>query len=252
MKKLLVFFIIQSFIVTLYSQKNEFGFHLGGTYYIGDLNPATHFSGIRPAGGITYRRNFTQNIALRASGSYMRLQSDNTKSGFNKYGDISFTSQLIELSAVLEVDFYPFFMGSKEYFTTPFIFGGFAGYYQSPQLEVNDDLQVNVPYSDYDDYKPIGVAMPFGLGLKTKLTDKICLTFEWGMRKTFTDEIDMVNSIYIVPENHNPAVINDEKTISNYQVGTDEEKDWYSFTGVHLTFKIKNKTKPCKIYDSVK
>lgn len=252
MKKLLVLFIIQLLATNTFSQRNELGFHLGGAYYIGDLNPSTHFLGIRPGGGLTYRRNFTDNLALKLTGTYMNLQADNNKTGFNSYGNISFKSQLIEAAGCLEVDFFPFFMGGKEYYATPYIYGGLGGYYHMPELQIDDAIKLNIPYSNYGNHKPLGLSIPFGVGVKAKITDKICLSFEWGMRRVFTDELEEVNSIYIEPENQGTTPQQGYSTNTNSQIGTDEDQDWYSFSGVHITFKIKNKTKECKIYDSVK
>lgn len=235
------------------AQKNEIGFFAGGAYYIGDFNPATHFAGTRPAAGITWRRNFTENLALKTSGIYEMLYSNNQNSGFNKYGMITYKSQLIELSSNLEVDFFPFFIGSNEYTATPYIFGGLAGYYfLSSDLKVENPLLTLANLNNIGQPKSLFIAMPFGLGLKTKLGKKACLSFEWGMRKTFDDLFDHASVMYIIPSDYTANSLAPNQTVSNHQIGSKEKSDWYSIAGVHLTFAIKNKTKTCKMYESVK
>ncbi len=47
-----------------------------------------------------------------------------------------------------------------------------------------------------DPYSLLQFAIPVGIGVRRKLTDKLDLRFSVGLRKTFTDHIDDVGSIY--------------------------------------------------------
>ncbi len=252
LKKIFIILIIFIIPFCSFSQKNEIGFHLGGAYYVGDLNPWKHFAHTRPAGGLTYRHNFTSNIALKTTGTFAMLYADNSKSGFNPYGDISFQSKVIELSPQLEIDFFPFYIGNNDYLATPYVFGGIAAYYQTPELTVNDELYTSPDISDYGSAPQFSASMPFGIGLKSALSKKVCLSFEWGFRKTFSDYTDKMGVLYIETGNSQTNPSPNKITLNNYQVGSEEDDDWYTFASIHLTFIIKNKTKDCKMYDDVK
>ena len=61
-------------------RSSEVGVFLGGSYYIGDLNPNGHFSQFtRPAAGIVYRYNFNRRFAARANFLYGNLEAQNLK-----------------------------------------------------------------------------------------------------------------------------------------------------------------------------
>jgi len=94
----------------------------------------------------------------------------------------------------------------------------------------NDNFNDRSPYNQYS------FAIPFGFGFKYSLTDKFGLTFEWGMRKTFTDYIDDISTTYA----DDPSVIADPtQTHSAYmQRGDDQTMDWYNYTGVTITYKF--------------
>lgn len=235
-----------------FTQKNEIGFFLGGTYYNGDLNPGFHFANPKPAAGLTFRHNYSEFVSLKYNAIYAML-SGNNNTGYNEYGNLSFSSQRIEGSATLEVNFFPFFIGSKEYISTPYIFGGLAAYYLlSSDFSAENTLLPSFQPYGIEQPRALGFAMPFGIGYKTKLREKMCLSFEWGLRKTFYDQIDHIDALYILPSEVENAGSADALNVPNYQIGSDEDDDWYTFAGVHLTFRIKNKTKLCKMYDSVK
>jgi len=68
------------------------------------------------------------------------------------------------------------------------------------------------------------------LGFKTTLTNHIILAAEIGARYTFTDEIDgsVPDAAYRIP---------------NYSFGNLNNNDWYTFTGITLTYTFGRK--PC-------
>jgi opacity protein-like surface antigen len=142
--------------------------------------------------------------------------------------------------------------------------------------------QGTTAYPDRKPYSLTSVAFPFGLGLKLSLSDNFALSLEWGLRKAVTDYIDDVSSTYADPyilaaesggitmvlANRNfelagatdygggPLYSSYPKEIaaaqwSGKQRGNPENKDWYSFSGLTLTFKIRPpKSKICPAYDT--
>ena len=96
--------------------------------------------------------------------------------------------------------------------------------------------------------------MPFGGGLKVAVSENFNIIFEYGLRKTFTDYLDDVSMTYagIPSEFDNITIELADRSIDGPQpAGEDRSlsgntnKDWYSFSGITLSFKIKGNTKGC-------
>tara|TARA_B100000123_G_C25352286_1_gene263346 strand:- start:74 stop:508 length:435 start_codon:yes stop_codon:yes gene_type:complete len=101
------------------------------------------------------------------------------------------------------------------------------------------------------------ISIPFGIGAKLNLSNRVAISLEYGMRKTFTDFLDDVSGLYpnqalLVQETGtdlsaelsdrsvNPDGINN----SNYglQRGNPNNNDWYAFSGFIVTFSLVKKT----------
>ena len=94
---------------------------------------------------------------------------------------------------------------------------------------------------------PIGVSIPFGMGLKFSLSRHMAGTVEWRMHKTFTDYLDDVATVY--PEEHAVYTFEDGSTYdltdpsdNNYkpgqQRGNSAFNDWFGMARVSLTWKF--------------
>jgi hypothetical protein len=107
-------------------------------------------------------------------------------------------------------------------------------------------------------YKLTQVSIPFGVGAKANLSKNIGISFEWGMRKTFTDYLDDVSKRYYDPVALGAARGGTAAVMSDPSIGTDAAfsnrgrqrgnattKDWYSFAGIALTFKLKEPQEKC-------
>ncbi|MFM9909388.1 MAG: hypothetical protein ACKVOW_08570, partial [Chitinophagaceae bacterium] len=53
-----------------YKQEGEFGFQIGTAHYFGDLNPNSRLKRPKIAGGVFYRRQVNDYVALRISGNF--------------------------------------------------------------------------------------------------------------------------------------------------------------------------------------
>ncbi len=148
---------------------------------------------------------------------------------------------------------------------------------------IGTEGQGTTAYPDRHAYSLTSVGIPFGFGMKLSLGESIVLGFEWGMRKTFTDYIDDVSKTYADPfilwsENTPASMLFGNRIVSheglvvspkpgsqyeqdmttlaeNMSIYTDQQrgdesnKDWYSFIGVSISFKIKGpRIKKCDAY----
>src|SRR5690606_33469687 len=93
------------------------------------------------------------------------------------------------------------------------------------------------------DPDPVGYSLgspviPFGLGVKYKLKDRLILSMEFGFRPTFTDFLDKIEEY----ENTLPRFVEDPDTADRklnpqaLSFGNRNDKDWYYFLGVSLSY----------------
>jgi opacity protein-like surface antigen len=249
----------------------EIGLFLGCSYYIGDLNPMGHFNQFtKSAGGAVFRYNFNPRLAARISVFAGAIEGDDSfsNSQSQQQRNLKFRSNLSELSGQLEFNFLDYEIGNDYHGFSPYIFAGVAGYKFKPQGNVNDqwvDLQPlgtegqGLPGgASKRKYKLTQFSIPFGVGVKINLSKRIGISLEWGLRKTFTDYLDDVSTRYYDPaiiaarRGNNAAYLSDPSigTDPNYtnvgrQRGNPTTKDWYNFSGIAITIKLKEKRKSC-------
>ena len=249
----------------------ELGVFLGGSYYIGELNPMGHFNQFtKPAGGIVFRYNFNNRLAARVNAFFGAIEGDDsfTDSPQQQQRNLYFKSNISELSGQLEFNFLDYEIGDERRGFTPYMFGGVGGFLFKPQAKLNDswvDLQPlgtegqGLPgAASKRKYSLMQLSLPFGVGIKVNLAKSIGVSIEWGMRKTFTDYIDDVSTTYYDPAKiaakrgavaaqlSDPSIGTDPNfTNVGRQRGNPTNTDWYSFAGIALTVKIKSRRKKC-------
>jgi len=249
-----------------FSQQHELGIMGGASYYIGDLNPYGSFMQSQPAFGLMYRYNINPRMAVRLHALVGSLQGADSIIRYNEDRNLSFRSPLMEFGSQFELSYYKFKIGHDKDFFTPYLFAGASFFKFNPQAEYKGDWynlqslgtegQGTTAYPDRKPYSLAGFAIPFGLGFKISLGSSTVLGIEWGMRKTFTDYIDDVSTTYADPSvllSQNTQVAaeladpseNSEAEKTGFQRGNAATNDWYSFAGLTLTFKIKDKSSSC-------
>lgn len=261
-------FLILSLLVAglVQAQKNEIGVTGGVMYYLGDLNPIKHFRFPSPSVGVLYRHNFDHHFSIRANviGGYIWADDAKSKNGYQITRNLRFRSLLIEGSVMGEINFFQFEPGNrKKNNFTPFIFGGVGMFYFNPTASASSGTNYLQPLHTEGQgtipgrkpYKPIQASFPFGLGLKWNPWKGATLMLEWGMRATTTDYLDDVSTRYadpgIVSIGGKEAVILADQSIgvtvdnTDRQRGFAKNRDWYSYLGLYLTFRIKDKDPTC-------
>jgi len=236
------------------AQDSEFGLFFGGSYYIGDLN-SEHFSQQNWSTGGLYRYNFkNERIVFRLNCLYGQVKaSDFNGRGNQDNRNLSFRSNILEIGPVFEVNFFPYKLGQsktdKEKFGTPYFFGGITFFRMEPETQHNGQWESLKPLgtegqSNKEQYSLTQISMPFGLGVKLNLTKSIAMSLEYGIRKTFTDYLDDVSGEYPADISGVTADLSDKRTESsnNLQRGNPNDKDWYSFWGLIISFKLNSES----------
>lgn len=186
------------------AQTLEVGLLGGGTYYLGEMNPAFHFKNTKLAYGVLARLNTNRRMAYTFSFIRGGIEGIDNVTGRVVEQDYSFNIHVNEISATASFNFLEYFTGSKRHFWTPYVFGGLGVSFSKISTAFN---------------------VPFGLGFKFGFSEHLGAGIEWGMRKTFTDYLDGVN-------------------FTEYESGIDSGKDktgnwdWYNFFGINITYKI--------------
>jgi len=202
--------------LSLSGQRNsDFGVFAGVSSYIGDINPNRLLYSPLPAGGIFYRYNLHPRQALRTSLFIGGLQANDLdfNNGFQQARAASFSGTVGEWALQFEFNFLPYSTEGKRWDFTPYFAAG-AG--------------VAFVNTTSFTYLPV---IPFSFGFKVNIYKNIGLEAEYGFRKTFYDNFDGLKDL-VAPS--------DFAWIHN--------NDWYTFTGIAVTWKIYNKLAGCPAY----
>ena len=254
-----------------FKKYSELGLFGGVSYYMGELNPGKPFFMPSFAGGLVFKHNYNARWAWRISALYGNVQADDSRSEVPSQiqRNLSFRSQVIEFSPMLEFNFFPYEVGNLNRPATPYIFGGFALFRFNPKAEYQGDWvalqplgtegQGTASFPDRKEYSLINAAFPFGIGFKFH-AGRLALAIEWGLRKTFTDYLDDVSTTYVDPDLlyatngvlaaliADRSVVNPGEINTGRQRGNPSNKDWYSFAGITLSYKLSRKESVCPAY----
>ncbi len=262
---IVVLFLLFGNISIVFSQEivnsAEMGFFIGGSYYIGDLNPTKHFVQTKPAFGVYYRYNFNYRCAFRTNLLYGGLKADDAdaESIAQRQRNLNFETMIFEVSPMMEFNFMDYKIGNEKHQFSPYTFLGVGLFYFDPGVRVDGNL---VKLRDLrtegqsKKYKRFQMSIPFGAGIKLNVAKRLGLGIEWGLRKTFTDYIDDVSTTYASSSSmpsKTSAILSDKTTYNTSglfdntgrQRGNAQNKDWYSFVGITLNIKLNLGPEPC-------
>jgi hypothetical protein len=246
-----------------FRQNTEIGILLGTSYYLGDLN-TTHFNRVLPASGIIIRKNIDKRFAYKAELLYLNIAADDGDDPTDPIAtdrDLHFRSSVVELSGQIEFNFLPFQPGNPLYTWTPYVYSGISIFHFNPQAEningawvdlqeLGTEGQGTTLFPEKEKYSLIQYAIAMGGGFKIAVNPSFNIILEYGVRKTFTDYLDDVSTTYpgtLLDMTSEAAYMSDPKGTHalGEQRGNPDKKDWYSFAGITLSFKLNNNTKGC-------
>ena len=195
------------------SQEGEFGIGVGAAHYFGDLNTRARLNRPKPAATAFFRKNFGNYIALRVGASYAKLGfSDvyNTHNEKSRRRNLSFNSNVWELALQGDFNFYRFMPGDPYFRFTPYVTFGVSAFNYDPYAYLNDEKyflrplgtegQGDTSFRDRKPYSSMAFAVPFGVGFKYAINERINLGFEVVYRFTNTDYLDDVSKTYVDPD----------------------------------------------------
>jgi hypothetical protein len=205
--------------LSLTGQRNsDFGAFLGVSSYLGDINPSKLLYSPLPAGGLFYRYNLHPRQALRASLLFGGLRANDLdfNNSFQRARGASFSGSVGEWALQFEFNFLPYSTQGKPFNFTPYLAAG-AGI-----AFINTTTFTYVP------------VIPFSFGFKVNIHKNLGLEAEYGFRKTFYDNFDGLKDL-VAPSDY----------------GVIHNNDWYTFTGIAVTWKLYSRLAGCPAYNDV-
>lgn len=261
-----IFLILFILPFTAFAQKQvNLTFFGGFSNYSGDLQQKQFTldqSHASFGAGLSYE--IKPKLLIRGAFAFGNLSADDKYSSkvLNRQRNLNFHSVLYDASVV--GDYSLIDLSVKR--VTPYVFAGVAMFGFNPYTldstgtkyflkNLSTEGQGLVEYPDRKKYKNVQFAIPFGLGVRFRITDNAYLGYEIGFRKTFTDYIDDVSKTYIdealLASNRGAKAVelafrsNELKDVNlpYPQDGTirgGKFKDWYYFSGITLSIGLFN------------
>lgn len=172
----------------------------GTSTYLGELTNPGDYLDAEPNLVLGLQAFVTNRIGIRTEATWFRLSGSDAKSGSESRvpRNLSFFSNNLELSAVGIFNLFPHV---GRYYQRPVInFYGFAGiaFLQfNPKTEYKGEVYSLQPLkTELVEYSRSAIAIPYGLGVRLKAGPFFNVSFEGGLRKTFTDYLDDVSTTH--------------------------------------------------------
>ena len=250
-------------------QEGEFGVGIGAGHYFGDLNSKPQFNRPKIAAGIFFRKNFGNYIAARVNASFAQLgYSDvyNTHNEYQRRRNLSFNSNVWELALQGDFNFYRFLPGDPEFRFTPYMTLGVGIFNYDPYAYLGDEKyhlrplategQGSAAHPDRKPYSSMAFSVPFGVGVKYALNERLNIGFEVVHRFTTTDYLDDVSTTYADPSafpanpdgTASPAFLLQDRSYDTgtpiggkgIQRGNSRQKDQFATALFYLSFNLQS------------
>ncbi|WP_026235513.1 type IX secretion system protein PorG [Echinicola pacifica] len=238
---LMIFCLFASFIGTgmqeAYAQKhNEYGLGLGVATYSGDIIRRLDPGQIGLQGTLFGRRKFDNVWSMRYGVALAGINAADSVRPLDAMAaarDAYFKGTLIEGHLMMEYHFLDFLAPQSSVRYSPY---GFFGIGYTFFLGEGRTFAGELAPEDDGDYSLSTPVIPFGLGVKYKLQDRLFLSLEFGFRPTLSDFLDKIegNETYIP---RFPVDPNDpDAIVYGVNYGNKADKDWYYFLGLTLSY----------------
>jgi len=260
MKKILLVGMLLPLMTQAQWNVNVYG---GFSNYFGDLQEkayTTQQSHFSFGAGLQY--DLSGHFSLLSNLTYGNVSASDayaTKADL-RARNLSFQTKIAEWNLLAEYNF----IDLQDHRLTPYVFAGIAVFHFNPYAYDTAHKKVYLRplstegegLSQYPGQKPYALtqlAIPFGGGIKFRISDKVTLAYEIGLRKLFTDYLDDVSTHYVDratllaakgPEAVEMAYRGDElKGGAAYPPdgtvrGNPKHKDWYYMSGLRATIAL--------------
>lgn len=229
-RTIIIIFVIITSINVFGQRKGDIGVFSGLAYYLGDINPTMQMREKLPAYGIFYRHIFDLRYSIKSSVTYAQIESFDRLSKYDYHiqRNHSFHLEFVDVSSMVEFNFLPYVSTSMKYRHAPYVTAGLTY-----MFSLNNDVANTM-------------AIPFGIGYKVNITERLSLGAEWTWRKTFTDYLDGLGEYETNPLKE--EFLTDKKAEKYRQNSLFNRNDLYTFVGLFISYKIAYKRYKCPAY----
>lgn len=238
------------------------GLFIGKMNYQGDLNPSSFkFSHSKPTAALAVRQSFNRWLSVKGGFAIGSIEAaDKYNRDYLKIRNLSFYTTIKEVSLSLETSLLD--LSTTRF--TPYIYGSVSLFHFNPWAYDNSGTKTFLQplstegqgLSQYPKQKPYRLTqlnVGFGVGARYAINENMNFGVEFSQRKTFTDYLDDVSSMYVDQnallqargaKSVEMAFRGDElpggTAYPNHgeQRGTPSEMDWYYFFGVNIEMKF--------------
>lgn len=251
-KKLLFCAVFSVFSATAMAQVMEVGVNAGASGYMGDLNQNNplDFSGL--AVGAFVKANLDPYWAIGLHYDHGHIKDNDATSSNADFRDrnLNFSTPLNELSLQVDFNFLAYFAGGGTKKFSPYIFAGLGGVLFNPKATYQgQEYELRYYQTEGKSYKNYALTIPYGVGMKLRISDHFALLSEIGYRTAHTDYLDDVGdryplvSVYGKVDAINPKTINlsdPSQLLRNFnpggQRGDFNKHDTYLFLHVGISY----------------
>ena len=253
---------------TGFIQQGEVGFTVGTAHYFGDLNTRSGLNQPKPAIGLFFRKQFGNYVGMRVSGRYAQLgYSDKfSKNDYQRTRNLDFKSNIFEFAVQGDFNFFKYIPNNLDYGFTPYITLGVGLFSYDPYTTFDGEKVFLRPlgtegqsggYLGRTEYGTMAVCIPFGVGIKYSINQKVNLSFEITQRFTTTDYLDDVSTTFAPKDPYFPDgpngpslayLLQDRSweldpnnmlsSVPGRQRGWSKQKDQYVIAEIGISFNI--------------
>jgi hypothetical protein len=145
----------------------------------------------------------TSRISVRSEVTWFTLSGDDAKADDRSRvrRNLSFHSSNMEANFTGAINL---FANGNRYYRRPpynlYAFGGLGLIYFNPKADYQGKSYALEPlHTEGKSYSRVGIVIPFGVGARVKISPTVNIVIEGGYRKTFTDYLDDVSTVYPDP-----------------------------------------------------
>jgi len=221
----------------------------GSSVCFGDLRENNVLSPLNLNFGGYFRYNFNSRVALRAQFLTGKFSDEGNIQGV----DTAFSKNVQDLSFMVEVNYLKYILGVENaHYSSYVLFGVGVSYfpYQMDPAFIDKFNPNNNKGSNPIDESVMTPTIPFGIGFKYTIGQRLGIGVEYQMRKMFSDKLDNLDDpmAYL----GDPDADGNRPEIKPEIKYTDavHNNDWSGYLGVHITYKIYTGKRACPAYES--
>jgi hypothetical protein len=180
-------------------QVMEVGVNIGAAGYMGDLNQKDPLDFSGAAFGAFVKGNLDPYWAIGVHYNHGKIKDNDATSSNPDFRsrNLNFSTPLNELSLQVDFNFLDYFAGGGTRNFSPFIFTGIGGVLFSPRATYQgQEYELKYYHTEGKSYKSYALSIPYGAGVKARISDHWGLLTQLGYRTAHTDYLDDVGDKY--------------------------------------------------------